>query len=258
MEMTDAATVLANYGLGLTNELVAAAQMEGIDLAVAATVIEMESGGRNIWGGDTTVTAGTYAPEGPVTQANYLAYRTAMQAGRIPRNGVGPAQCTSAQYQDTADELGGAWIPLANYRSGFRGLQALIDAYGTFGGLEHYNGSGPAAIAYANTAMSKYAVWQQRLEGVDDDLTDEQAQQLQNIHDMLPVISWLYGQFAGIVAGAPAPFPTVPGWPTLAGGTDQELSLLDFLRQENVMVNALAGEVQALSAKLNVIATRLQ
>jgi hypothetical protein len=182
-----------------------------------------------------------------------------MQAGRIPRNGVGPAQCTSAQYQDTADELGGCWDPTANYRSGFRGLQALINTYGIFGGFEHYNGSGPAAIAYANSATARYAVWQARLAGAtEDDLTDEQAQQLQNIHDMLPVISWLYGQFAGIVAGAPAPFPTVPGWPTLAGGTDQELSLLDFLRQGNVQVNALAGEVQGLSAKLNVIATRLQ
>lgn len=239
--MVDAATVLTNYGLGLADELVVAAQLEGIDLAVAATVIEKESAGRNIWGSDTHITAGTYTPGGPVTQANYLAYRAAVQAGRIGRNGCGPAQCTSAAYQNQADALGGCWDPVANMRSGFRGIQALINQYGVFGGFEHYNGSGPAAIAYANDAMAKYQVWQQRLAGAtEDDLTPEQAQQLADLHAMIPVIQWLYGQFAGLNPdGSPADFPTVPGWPTLPGGTNQKLSLLDFLRQANVEVNEL-------------------
>lgn len=257
--MTDAATVLANYGLGLTQELVAAATAEGIELAVAATMIEKESGGRNVWGSDGVATGGHYVKGAAVTQADYLNYRAAVNANQILRQGCGPAQCTSAGYQNSADALGGCWLPVPNMRAGFRGLQAMINEYGTYGGFQHYNGSGPAAIAYANSAMSRYAVWQARLQGAtEDDLTDEQAQQLQDVHDMLPVISWLYGQFAGIVAGAPAPFPTVPGWPTLAGGTNQDLSLLDFIREANTQLNALAGEVQGVSAKLNVIATRLQ
>lgn len=257
--MTDAAAVLTAYGIGLADELVEAAQAEGIELAAAAAMIEKESGGRNVWGSDGVATGGHYVKGAQVTQADYLAYRAAVAANQILRQGCGPAQCTSAGYQISADVLGGCWLPVPNMRAGFRGLQAMINAYGVYGGFEHYNGSGPAAIAYANDAMSKYAVWQTRLVGATgDDLTQDQAQQLQDIHDVLPVIAWLYGQFAGIVNGAPAPFPTVPGWPTLAGGTDQELSLLDFLRQENVQVNALAGEVQALSAKLNVLATRLQ
>jgi hypothetical protein len=246
--MTDAATVLTNYGIGLAQELVAAALMEGIDLAVAATVIEKESGGRNIWGADTTVTGGTYTPEGPVTQENYLAYRAAMKAGRIPRNGCGPAQCTSAQYQDTADELGGCWDPTANYRSGFRGLQALISAYGIYGGFEHYNGSGPAAIAYANSCMVRYAVWQQRLAGAtEDDLTDEQNAMLTAVYQ------YITGSAAVVPQGT-----NWPGWPTWPGGTDENLSATDFLRRANVQLNALADAVDALRAQLNVVATRVQ
>jgi hypothetical protein len=248
-DMVDAATVLTNYGLGLADELVTAAQLEGIDLAVAATVIEKESAGRNIWGSDTHVTAGTYTPGGPVTQANYLAYRAAVQAGRIGRNGCGPAQCTSASYQNQADALGGCWDPVANMRSGFRGIQALINQYGVFGGFEHYNGSGPAAIAYANDSMARYAVWQQRLAGAteDDDLTPDQAQQLADLHAIVPVVQWLYGQFAGLAPdGSPAPFPTVPGWPTLPQGTNQHLSLLDFIRELNEQVNTLTSEVAQL------------
>lgn len=258
--MTSTVDILTTYGLGLAEELVQAAQLEGIDLAVAATVISKESGGRNVWGSDGVATGGTYTKGGPVTQANYLAYRTAVQAGRIGHQGCGPAQCTSAGYQNQADALGGCWNPVANMRSGFRGIQALINVYGVRGGFQHYNGSGPAAIAYANDAMARYAVWQQRLAGAtEDDLTPEESQQLADIHAMLPVITWLYGQFAGLGPdNQPAPFPTVPGWPTIAGGTDQDLSLLDYLRQANVQLNALAAAVDTHRAQLNVVATRLQ
>jgi GH25 family lysozyme M1 (1,4-beta-N-acetylmuramidase) len=90
-----------------------------------------------------------------------------------------------------------------------------------------------------------------------DDVTPEQAQQLADIHAALPLLQWFYGQFAGLGAdGYPAPFPDVPGWPTLPGGTDQELSLLDFLRQSNVQVNALAGAVQELTAAHAVLLKR--
>lgn len=164
--MADAGQVLRANGMGLVDELIHAAQMEGMAIPIAATIIAGESWGRNIWGHDTTVTAGTYTPGGAVTQANYLAYRTAMRAGRIKRNGAGPAQCTSAQYQDTADQLGGCWDPVANMRSGFRGMGALMKAYGTRDGARRYNGSGTQAERYADSFMSRLAIWESRLVGV--------------------------------------------------------------------------------------------
>lgn len=242
--MADAASVISGY-LGLANELVEAAQAEGLDLAVAATVIQKESGGRNVWGSDPGLTGGTYVKGGPVTQANYLAYRARVNARTIGHQGCGPAQLTSAPYQQSGDALGGCWDPVANMRAGFRGLGALINTYGVYEGFVHYNGAGPAAIAYANDAMSKYAVWQQRLAGIQgDDLTDEQAQQL---NDIQTVVTWLYGQFAGLGPdGQPAPFPTVPGWPTLPGENGQHLSLLDFIRQLHEQVTVLTTQVSEL------------
>lgn len=163
--MTDAAAILRSFGLGLADELVQAAALEHVDLAVAATILAKESGGRNVWGSDGVSTGGTYVKGSTVTQSAYLAYRTAVHAGRIGRQGVGPMQCTSASYQDQADLLGGCWVPLANMRSGLRGLGNLIRAYGIRDGARRYNGSGPAAEAYARDFMAKYAIWKSRLSG---------------------------------------------------------------------------------------------
>lgn len=93
--------------------------------------------------------------------------------------------------------------------------------------------------------------------GDDMGLTPEQDAKLSDIHAMLPVITWLYGQFAGLGPdGQPAPFPEVTGWSTFPGGTDQELSLLDFGRQANVQLNALAGAVDGLASHASTIAKR--
>jgi hypothetical protein len=231
------------YGLGLASEIVEAAQLEGIDLAVAATVIQKESGGRNVWGSDGVSTGGTYIKGTVVTQASYLAYRTAVQAGRIGRQGVGPAQCTSAGYQNSADSLGGCWLPIPNMRSGFRGIQALIRRYGVRGGFVHYNGSGPAAEAYANDAMAKYAVWQQRLQGIqEDDLTPEQDAMLTAVYQ------YISGSATVVPQGT-----DWPGWPTWPGGTDEDLTATDYLRRANVQLVALAAaiaELQTATKKL--------
>lgn len=234
--MVSAASVLASHGLGLADDIVEAAQLEGIDLAVAATVIQKESGGRNVWGSDGVSTGGTYIKGTIVTQAAYLGYRSAVQAGRIGRQGVGPAQCTSAGYQNSADSLGGCWLPIPNMRSGFRGIQALIRRYGVRGGFVHYNGSGPAAEAYANDAMAKYAVWQQRLQGIQgDDLTPEQDAMLTAVYQ------YISGSATVVPQGTPW-----PGWPTWPGGTDEDLTATDYLRRANVQLVALAAAVAEL------------
>ncbi len=151
----------------MPDEMIVAAVAEKVGLAVCATILMNETGGgKNIYGHDKVDTGGTYVKGGQVTRANYLAYRAAMKSGRIKRQGVGPCQCTSAQYQDTADLLGGCWDPVANMRSGFRGMGALIGKYGGRQGARRYNGSGPAAEAYGVKFESRYNVWRQRLQGV--------------------------------------------------------------------------------------------
>jgi hypothetical protein len=163
----EAVDALRAGGILMPNEMIAAAVAEKVGLAVAATILMKETGGgRNIYGHDGVSTGGIYAKGGPVTRDNYIAYRTAVRAGKIGRQGVGPCQCTSAQYQDTADMLGGCWDPVANMRSGFRGMGALIDKYGVRQGARRYNGSGPAAERYGADFESRYVNWRERLRGV--------------------------------------------------------------------------------------------
>lgn len=246
--MTDAAAVLTAYGIGLADELVEAAQAEGIEMAAAAAMIEKESGGRNVWGSDGVATGGHYVKGAQVTQADYLAYRAAVAANQILRQGCGPAQCTSAAYQVSADVLGGCWLPVPNMRAGFRGLQAMINAYGVYGGFEHYNGSGPAAIAYANDAVAKYQVWQSRLAGAtEDDLTDDQNAMLTAVYQFIT------GSAAVVPQGT-----NWPGWPTWPGGTDENLTATDLLRRANVQLNALAAAVDAVRSQINVLTIRAQ
>jgi len=167
--MADIVTVARRAGVLIPEIMVQAAAMENIEWSVACSILEGESGGgKNIWGADGGMnvrTNGTYKPRTPVTRAAYLAYRTEMRAGRIIRQGAGPCQCTSAQYQDTADALGGTWDPLANCRSGFRGMGALIRKYGVRGGARRYNGSGDAAEIYADRFLARYQKWQGILRG---------------------------------------------------------------------------------------------
>lgn len=162
-----AVDALVAGGIRMPNEMITAAVAERVGLAVAATILMKETGGgRNIYGHDGVQTGGLYAKGGAVTRTNYLAYRTAMKAGKIGRQGVGPCQCTSAQYQDTADLLGGCWDPIANMRSGFRGMGALIGKYGVRQGARRYNGSGPAAEKYGADFEARYLDWRKRLQGV--------------------------------------------------------------------------------------------
>lgn len=162
--MADALQILRAGGILMPETMIRAAQLEGVSLAVAATILMKETGGgKNIYGHDGVPTGNTYVKGAVVTRDNYLAYRGWMRGGSGRRQGVGPCQCTSAQYQDVADALGGCWDPLANMRSGFRGMGALIKAYGVQQGARRYNGSGPAAEKYGRDFAARHAPWAERL-----------------------------------------------------------------------------------------------
>lgn len=165
--MPSAAEAMAAYGIKRPDVTIRAAAAAGLELAVACTMLMAESGGgRMVWGHDPVDAAGIYIKGGPVTQDNYLAYRAAMAAGRIGRQGVGDCQLTSSEFQDRGDQLGGCWDPYANQRAGFLGLADRINRWGLRDGLRRYNGSGPAAEAYADARMREVAIWRQRLAGL--------------------------------------------------------------------------------------------
>jgi hypothetical protein len=158
------------------DDVVAIADASALELAAAAALLVMESGGgRNVWGHDVGDTGGTSVKGAPVTRDAYLAYRAAVARGEIGRQGVGPTQLTNGELQAAADGLGGCWDWVCNARTGFSHLAALIKSYGDREGFRRYNGSGPAAEQYADTALRYLAQWRARLANTEDDvaLTDD-------------------------------------------------------------------------------------
>lgn len=156
------------YGLRNVRVLFEEAREAGIGPALAAAIVEKETGGRNVVGHDRDshgrlifpAKAGTVY----VTEALYRSYKRARGAhGQGGMQGMGPMQLTWWELQDAADKQGGCWVPRYNFRIGFRLLAALIETYGEFGGIKRYNGDGPAAEAYARDALAKRESWRKRL-----------------------------------------------------------------------------------------------
>lgn len=167
--MTNAVDVLAAGGILRAQLVVEIAQAAGLELAAAAAMLEKESsGGRNVWGHDGVATGGAYNKGDEVTRDAYMRYRQAIETGRAGRQGVGPCQLTYGPFQDQADALGGCWDPACNMRVGFRHLQGLIAQFGLRDGVRRYNGSGPAAVAYADDVLRKIDAWRGRLGGASN------------------------------------------------------------------------------------------
>lgn len=182
---------LAAWGVRRPLEVAELAAAVGLELAAAAALLEKESaGGRNVWGHDGVETGGAYVKGGEVTRAAYEAYRALRRAGQIGAQGVGPCQLTHSGYQDQADQLGGCWDWRTNITVGFRALAGLQRQSGARDGFRRYNGSGPAAEAYADDAMARLARWRDRLGGAppfaqEDDLSPEQDRMLRVVYDEL-------------------------------------------------------------------------
>lgn len=122
----------------------------GFDFALACAFLMQETaGGANVFGHDPTIFVGA----GAVTKQKYLAYRKLRDATR-KYQGVGPMQLTYGGFQDQADKLGGCWTPQANMAVGFGIVRDHVRSYGLFAGVAAYNGSGPAARAYARSVLS--------------------------------------------------------------------------------------------------------
>jgi hypothetical protein len=180
--MSTAVEILAVGGIQRAADVVAIAARCGLELAAAATVLVMESGGgANVWGHDDVATGGIYTKGAPVTQAAYLLYRAAVARGEIGRQGVGPCQLTYGPLQDAADKIGGCWDWTANATVGFGHLAALLQRLGPAQGFAAYNGSGPAAQHYGAVAAAHLDTWRAALAAAQEDdmaLTDEDVQKV--------------------------------------------------------------------------------
>jgi hypothetical protein len=169
--------ILLAHGIKNPDVTIKAAKDAGIPLAAACVVLMQETGGGAppdkpmIWGHDGVSTGGIYTKGGPVTRENYLAYKAAVRARRIGRQGVGDCQLTSSDYQDRGDANGGCWLPYANQLSGFVGLGRLISKYGVQQGARRYNGSGPAAERYGQRFLATFNTWKGWLDGITSEGT---------------------------------------------------------------------------------------
>lgn len=247
-----AADTLAAWGILRADDVVAIARAVGLDLAVAAALLEQESGGgRNVWGSDKVPTAGAYVMGAEVTEAAYHRYRLALASRTAGQQGVGPCQLTAVGFQDQADRLGGCWQPLPNMRVGFSTLAGYIARWGVGPAFRAYNGGAgtvtdparypsPAAHAYERQAMAKLARWRDRLgttntaanaapNALEADMLPDERAALLEVRDLLKLMKpgvRLPGRSAGQVNTVDDEF----GWTmTAAGIADTTLAELRAL-----------------------------
>jgi hypothetical protein len=143
----------ANYSLRIIQE----ARKAGIPISLAFALIEQESGFKNVFGHDSTRSIPSEWMGTKVDKRKYKYYKEHRRAGGM--QGVGPAQLTWWEYQDRADQRGGAWIPKHNISVAFEHLASLIKNKGLREGLAAYNGTGPAADRYAEQVLKRQQKW---------------------------------------------------------------------------------------------------
>lgn len=183
--------ILTAGGLVNADLIVQSATATGIPLAIAAAMIQKESGGKNVYGHDGSAETGpgvfstkygpvviggtTYAQSSdiPVTQGNFAEFLRRVTAGG-KSNGVGPAQLTYAGYFKQAPDYP-FWDALANIRFGLTILADYLDDDFSDSSISsagaHYNGGttpGSKALAYGADLLAQTKIWRARLAGASE------------------------------------------------------------------------------------------
>ena len=176
---TDPTLIVAAY-LQNAPEIIAASVVAPLPLPAACALIEMESGGANIYGHD--VGGVNSLPVGQtleVTEANFTDFLTQVMAGATS-NGVGPCQITYAGTLVNGKRDGGyftqmaarglqPWVPLDNCRFGFELMAANYARWGSWADAgAHYNGGtnpDASAVAYGQRFAALVDEWTTRLAG---------------------------------------------------------------------------------------------
>jgi hypothetical protein len=149
---------------GMGSVIISAAKEARLSLADACALVEVESGGRNIFGADP---GGPFAHE-PVTRelVQRLINQRGYRVGNAPMQGVGLTQLTWYTFVLDAEERGGAHIPLNQCLVGFNLLRTYLQMYPRERAIASYNageGNWMAGRAYAAQFMAKATAWEDRL-----------------------------------------------------------------------------------------------
>lgn len=151
---------------GMKNAQIAAdvAAEIGLPLYAAYALLQMESKGDNIYGGDS---GGIFAqsPRKKVTESNYKEFRRRLAAGE-KTNGVGPSQVTHRSHFPKADAWGlKLWRTDDNMRYGFTLLLTHYQNYKTWERAGRaYNGK----ESYGKTFTRVVGEWKDRLKSASE------------------------------------------------------------------------------------------
>jgi hypothetical protein len=141
------------HGAAFALTIIREARRAGIPVSLAFALVEQESAFKNVFGHDPTIFVGA----GTVTKAKVESYLK--QRGHTRMQGVGTTQLTWWEFQDEAQKLGGLWKPEIQMRVAFAHLARQMKDFGRRDGIRRYNGSGPAAEAYATSVLKRMDKW---------------------------------------------------------------------------------------------------
>lgn len=156
---------IATAGKWLTNveALAAACEREGFPFYLGCTILQKETGGKNIFGHDH---GGAFSERGvniEVTEERYRKFRELIK--HQTSNGVGPMQITFKGFFDQMEQQGlKPWEPADNIAFGISVLHRTWRSTGSFyRAAKAYNGND----SYAEDAVERAKTWKQRV-GTDD------------------------------------------------------------------------------------------
>lgn len=154
-------------GLQNADAVVAAAEKVGLPLYIAAALVEQESGGANVYGGDV---GGFYAqtPRKKVTKENYAVFYNAVVNRRVTSNGVGPTQITYRTFHPDAKRKGlDLSDPYDNCVYGFTLFKSQLAAQGgsiaKAGTLYNAGNLRHGINSYGYSLAKKAKAWKSRL-----------------------------------------------------------------------------------------------
>lgn len=161
--MTTPNEVAEKFGFVNVDDAVEAASVMGVPLYAAFALMQMESGGQNIFGHDV---GGMFSGLA-VTEDRYITMTRAVANGH-KSNGVGPLQLTYSGFFPDAEHQGyNLWIPLDNFKYGFKLLMSFYIRYGTWqkAGAK-YNGSDSYGVLF----NQRVNTWLERLKAAQPDV----------------------------------------------------------------------------------------
>lgn len=181
--MASAVEVISGQGVQNAASIVRAAKAVGLEVAIAAAIIQKEGHGVNQYGHDAGGVFSSRALGKPadnlVTEENYNTFIVRVRAGEIS-NGVGPAQITWAGSIRNGRRDGGffremeeqglkPWEPYDNIFFGLRMFAGYLRNSGDIvASGEAYNGNRSYGVALAGMVTA----WRRLLEGASLDVDE--------------------------------------------------------------------------------------